>query len=71
MISDLNIEGILVPGLLVLACLALVATVMLMRLLAVTGLSRRLALSALTEIAVFIILYGLLVQALPVTGSFL
>lgn len=71
MISDLNIEGVLVPGLLVLACLALAATVILMRLLAVTGLSRRLALPALTEIAVFIILYGLLARVLPVTGSFL
>lgn len=71
MISDLNIDGVLVPGLLALACLALVATVAVMRLLAVTGLLRRLALPALTEIAVFTILYGLLVQVLPATGSFL
>jgi hypothetical protein len=71
MISDLDIEGVLVPGLLALACLALVATVILMRLFAVTGLSRHLALPALTEIAVFILLYGLLVRVLPVTGSFL
>jgi hypothetical protein len=71
MISDLIIGGILVPGLLALACVALVATVILMRLLAVTGLSRRLALPALTEIAAFILLYGLLVRVLPVTGSFL
>lgn len=71
MISDLNIEGVLVPGLLALACLALVATVILMRLLAITGLSRRLALPALTEIAVFIIIYGLLVRVLTATGLFL
>ncbi|PCG08447.1 hypothetical protein COA17_12195 [Sphingomonas ginsenosidimutans] len=62
MISDLDIAGILVPGLLALACLALVATVLLLRLLAVTGLSRRLALPALTEIAVFILLYSLLMR---------
>ena len=62
MISDLDIAGILVPGLLALACLALVATVLLLRLLAVTGLSRRLALPALTEIAVFILLDSLLMR---------
>ncbi|MEE2916539.1 MAG: DUF1656 domain-containing protein [Pseudomonadota bacterium] len=62
MISDLDIAGILVPGLLALAYLALVATVLLLRLLAVTGLSRRLALPALTEIAVFILLYSLLMR---------
>lgn len=63
MIRDLDIAGVLVPGLLALACLALIATVLLLRLLAVTGLSRRLALPALTEIAVFLLLYGLLLRA--------
>ena len=63
MIGDLDIAGVLVPGLLALACLALIATVLLLRLLAVTGLSRRLALPALTEIAVFLLLYGLLLRA--------
>ncbi|MGN8000449.1 DUF1656 domain-containing protein [Sphingomonas sp. 22176] len=63
MIRDLDIAGVLVPGLLALACLALIATVLLLRLLAVTGLPRRLALPALTEIAVFVLLYGLLVRA--------
>lgn len=71
MICDLNVEGVLGPGLLVLAYFALVATVLLMRLLAVTGLSRRLALPALREITVFIILYGLLAQVLTVTESFI
>jgi hypothetical protein len=63
MIRDLDIAGVLVPGLLALACLALNATVLLLRLLAVTGLPRRLALPALTEIAVFVLLYGLLLRA--------
>jgi len=63
MISDLDIAGVLVPGLLALACLALAATVLLLRLLAVTDLSRRLALPALTEIAVFLLFYGLLLRA--------
>jgi len=63
MIRDLDIAGVLVPGLLALACLALIATVPLLRLLAVTGLPRRLALPALTEIAVFVLLYGLLLRA--------
>jgi hypothetical protein len=63
MIRDLDIAGVLVPGLLALACLALIATVLLLRLLAVTGLPRRLALPALTEIAVFVLLYGLLLRA--------
>jgi hypothetical protein len=62
MIRDLDIAGVLVPGLLALACLALIATVLLLRLFAVTGLSRRLALPALSEIAVFFLLYGLLLR---------
>lgn len=71
MITDLDIAGVLVPGLLALACLALLATVILLRLLRMTGLSRRLALPALTEIAVFLLLFGLLWRVLPMTGSLL
>ena len=63
MIRDLDIAGVLVPGLLALACLALIATILLLRLFAVTALSRRLAWPALTEIAVFLLLYGLLLRA--------
>lgn len=71
MIADLDIDGVLVPGMLARACLALLATVILLRFLGLTGLSRRLALPALTEIAVFLLLFGLLVQVLPATGLFL
>ncbi|WP_066727347.1 DUF1656 domain-containing protein [Sphingomonas pituitosa] len=63
MIRDLDIAGVLVPGLLALACLALIATILLLRIFAVTGLSRRLAWPAPTEIAVFLLLYGLLLRA--------
>jgi hypothetical protein len=63
MIRDLDIAGVLVPGLLALPCLALIATILLLRLFAVTGLSRRLAWPALTEIAVFLLLCGLLLRA--------
>lgn len=71
MIVDLAIGGVLVPRLLVLAGIALIATATAIRLLRTTGLSRRLAAPALVEIAVFILILGLLAQVLPDIGSFL
>ena len=40
MIVDLNVGGVLVPGLVVLAFIALIATMAVLRLFAVTGLNR-------------------------------
>ncbi|MFS2108132.1 DUF1656 domain-containing protein [Sphingomonas sp. Sphisp140] len=68
MIPDLPIGGVLIPGLFALACLALALTTALLRLLSAVGASRRLAFLPLVEIAVFVILFGLLVQGMPAIG---
>ena len=68
MIVDLNIGGVLIPGLMVLAFVALVAAVATLRLLSMTGIRRMFAYRPLVELATFVILYGLLVQYLPLTG---
>lgn len=68
MIVDLNVEGILIPGLVVLAFLALVVSMAVLRLFAASGLHRRFAYRPLVELATFAIIYGLLVQYLPSIG---
>lgn len=68
MIPDLDLGGILVPGMLALAGLALVLTVVVLRLLAVAGVARRLAARPLLELAVFVFLLALLVEGLPAIG---
>ncbi|WP_372070292.1 DUF1656 domain-containing protein (plasmid) [Tistrella mobilis] len=70
MITDLALGGVFIPGLLVLAILALIATLLVIRVLVVTGLSRLFASRPLVELAVFAIIYGLLLQHLPSTGLF-
>ncbi|MBP2230090.1 fatty-acid desaturase [Azospirillum agricola] len=69
MIVDLSVGGVLIPGLVVLALAALVATMAVVRLLAVTGIHRLFAHRALVELAVFVLLYGLLVRCLPSVGT--
>lgn len=68
MIVDLNVGGVLIPGLVVLAFIALVATMAALRLLAASSLHRWFAYRPLVELAAFIIIYGLLVQYLPSIG---
>jgi hypothetical protein len=68
MIVDLHIGGVLIPGLLVQAAIALAATVVAIRLLSAAGLLRHFAYRPLVELAVFALLYGLLVQHLPSNG---
>ncbi|MBW9076382.1 DUF1656 domain-containing protein [Rhizobium pusense] len=68
MIVDLNVGGVLIPGLVVLAFVALVATMALLRLFTASGLSRRFVYRPLVELATFVIIYGLLVQYLPSIG---
>ncbi|ASV88717.1 hypothetical protein CES85_2990 (plasmid) [Ochrobactrum quorumnocens] len=68
MIVDLNVGGVLIPGLVVLAFIALVATMATLRLIAAAGLNRLFAYRPLVEIATFVIIYGLLVQYLPSIG---
>ncbi|MGQ9369158.1 DUF1656 domain-containing protein [Azospirillum sp. ST 5-10] len=68
MIVDLNIGGVFIPGLVVLAFIALIATMATMRFFAATGISRLFAYRPLVEIATFLFIYGLLVQHLPRIG---
>jgi len=70
MILDLDIGGVFLPGLLVLALAALAGTVTLVRLFAAMGLFRLTASRPLVELATFALLYGLLLQALPSSGTF-
>ncbi len=69
MIVDLNIGGIFIPGLVVLAFIALIATIATMRFFAVTGISRLFAYRPLVEVATFVVIYGLLTQYLPLNGQ--
>lgn len=68
MIVDLNIGGVLIPGLVVIAFIALVITMATLRLFSATGLNRLFAYRPLVELATFVIIYGLLVQYLPSIG---
>jgi len=68
MIVDLNIGGVLIPGLVALAVVALIATIAVLRLITASGLNRRFAYRPLFELATFVIIYGLLVQYLPWIG---
>ncbi|CAO3356564.1 DUF1656 domain-containing protein [Azospirillum melinis] len=70
MILDLDLGGVFLPGLLVLALAALAGTVALVRLFAAAGLFRLTASQPLVELATFALLYGLLLQALPSSGTF-
>lgn len=70
MIADLDLGGVFIPGLLVLALVALAATVLVLRLLAKARLIRLFAHRPVVELAVFAILYGLLAQAAPAIGLF-
>lgn len=68
MIADLDLGGVIIPGLLVLALAALAATTAAIRLLVYARLTRLFAYRPLVELAVFAILYGLLVQAASSIG---
>jgi hypothetical protein len=68
MIVDLNFGGVLIPGLVALALIALVATMATLRFFSTTGISKMFAYRALVELAIFVIIYGLLMQYLPLIG---
>lgn len=70
MITDFNSGGVLLPGLLVLAIAALVVTIGIVHLLATIGLLRAQTHRPLIELAAFIFIYALLLQALTASGSF-
>ncbi|AWJ87940.1 hypothetical protein TSH58p_31050 (plasmid) [Azospirillum sp. TSH58] len=69
MIVDLSVGGVLLPGLLVLAFAALAATMAVVRFLGATGIHRLFAYRPLAELAIFVLIYGLLVQCLPSVGT--
>lgn len=71
MIADLTIGGVFIPGLLVLALVALIGTIVVLRLLVLAGATRLFASRPLVELATFAILYGLLVRFAPSTGYLL
>jgi hypothetical protein len=68
MIVDLNVGGVLIPGLVVLAVVTLVVATVTLRILAAAGLDRLFAYRPLVELATFVVIYGLLVQYLPSIG---
>jgi hypothetical protein len=70
MIVDIAIGGVLIPGLLVVALLAMAATFAALRLLAATGLRRLFAYWAVVEVALFALFFALLAQYLPTNGLF-
>jgi len=68
MIADIAIGGVLLPGLLVIALVALIGAAIVLRLLTLTGADRAFARRPIVELAVFIILFDLLAQYLPSSG---
>jgi hypothetical protein len=68
MIVDLNVAGVFIPGLVVLALVALIATMAVIRLSTAIGILRLFAYRPLVEIATFLIIYGVLAQYLPLIG---
>jgi len=63
MIGEISIGGVYIPALLVLVLLALILTGLLTRLLALISAYRFVAYRPLVDIALFILLLGLLVLA--------
>ncbi|WP_460155053.1 DUF1656 domain-containing protein [Pseudomonas sp. S1_F04] len=68
MIVDLDVGGVLIPGLLALVFVAIFVTVAIIRVLRVVGIYRLFAHWPLVELAIFALIYGLLVQHLPSIG---
>ncbi len=68
MIVDLDVGGVLIPGLLALVFVAIFATIAIIRVLCVVGIYRLFAHWSLIELAIFALIYGLLAQHLPSIG---
>ena len=62
MIVDLNMGGVLIPGLLMFALIALVATMVMIRIFAAIGIRRLFAHQPLLELTTFVIIYSLLLR---------
>lgn len=65
MLSDLSIDGVLIPALLAVAVAALVLSVLTSRLLASLGLYRWFAARPLVRLSLFVILAELMIRLAP------
>ena len=65
MLSDLSIDGVLIPGLLAVAAAALALSMLTSRLLASLGLYRWFAARPLVGLSLFVILAELMIRLAP------
>ncbi|KGD72146.1 hypothetical protein HA49_15385 [Tatumella morbirosei] len=70
MINDFNFEGVFVPGLLIIALVALICTRLLIQLFSLTEGYRCLPFRPVINICVMIIMFYLLLQGLNSPGIF-
>lgn len=68
MINDFNIEGVFVPGLLVIALIALTCTLFIVHILSFSKGYRRLPFRPMIDFSIFIITFYLLLQGLTELG---
>lgn len=61
MIGEISIQGVYVPSLLLLVAAAAILTLLLSRVLAVTGAYRYVTTRPIVDVALFVLLLGLLV----------
>ncbi|WJY16585.1 DUF1656 domain-containing protein [Pectobacteriaceae bacterium CE90] len=70
MINDFNIEGVFVPGLLVISLIALTCTLSLVQVFSLSKGYRRLPFCPMIDFSIFIITFYLLLQGLTELGFF-
>ncbi|MBU9826470.1 MULTISPECIES: DUF1656 domain-containing protein [Rahnella] len=68
MMTDINIGGVFLPGLLVMALVAFSGTILITPFLAFSRFYRRLPCRPLIDFTTFIIIFALLMQALNALG---
>ncbi|KIS44381.1 DUF1656 domain-containing protein [Kosakonia radicincitans] len=68
MINDMNIGGVFFPGLLIVALLALVFTLLCVPLFSFSRLYRRLPYRPLMGFSIYIVTFSLLIQGLNALG---
>ncbi len=70
MMNDMNIGGVFIPGLLVIALIALACTLLLVSLFSFSRLYRRLPFRPLIDFSTYIVTIFLLLQGLTALGLF-
>ncbi|WP_413738397.1 DUF1656 domain-containing protein [Sodalis sp. RH21] len=68
MIADVNIGGVFLPGLLVMAFVAFFCTILAIPLLALSKVYQRSPCRPLVDFAIFIVIFALLMQGLNAPG---